>query len=405
MTIQARSQYLAVMRKRYQQAAKADRSHLLDEICETCGYTRKHAIRVMNATGRSPRRTTDGSRRGRPRIYDDPQLLSFLQCLRRAMNLACSTRLQAAIPRWLPYYEQTFAVELPAPVHERLLGISASTIDRLLAPSRHGPSKLGLATTKPGSLIKKQIPVRAGCWDESRPGYLEADTVAHCGTSTEGQFVYTLNTVDIATGWSEQRACWGKGQTGIHRAVADIERALPFRLRGFDCDNGTEFINWRLFEYLHRGRRHRRVQFTRGREEHPNDNAHIEEKNWTLIRQYLGYERFDNQEVVPVLNALYSGPWRLFINGFLPSVKLVEKHRRGSRVVRRHDQPQTPLERVLAAPTISQKIKKELRATFNNLNPFLLQQEILEAIQRIMDMAMCNNPQCPYHMNTDHRTK
>lgn len=405
MTINARTQYLTVMRKRYRLAEKADRSQLLDEICENCGYARKHAIRVMNASGTKPKQPGPGSARGRPRVYDDPQILVFLRRLRRAMNLACSIRLRAAIPRWLPFYEQTFHVRLGEHVRELLPGISASTIDRLLAPSRQGPGKLGLATTKPGSLLKKQIPVRTGQWDETRPGYLEADTVAHCGTSVEGQFVYTLNTVDIATGWSEQRASWGKGQTGIHRAVAEIENAIPFPLRGFDCDNGTEFINWHLFDYLHSNRGRRRVQFTRGREGHPNDNAHIEEKNWTLIRQYLGYERFDNQEVVALLNALYQGPWRLFVNGFLPSVKLIEKHRIGARRVKRYDKPQTPFERVLAAPTLSNKIKKELRATFSNLNPFLLQKQIVDAIHDIMEVAMCNDPACPHHISAERNVR
>jgi len=315
------------------------------------------------------------------------------------MNLACSKRMQAAIPLWLMYYEEAYDTSMDDTIRELLLTISASTIDRLLAPVRHGSGKLGLATTKPGTLLKNQIPVRKGCWDESRPGYLEADTVAHCGTSVEGQFVYTINTVDIATGWSEQRACWGKGQTGVHRAIADIERALPFPLRGFDCDNGTEFINWRLFEYLHSHRGRRRVEFTRGREGYPNDNAHIEEKNWTIVRQYLGYERFDNQMVLPLLNALYQGPWRLFINGFLPSVKLLEKQRIGARVVRRYDQPQTPLERVLAAPSVSNKDKAALRRRFKDLNPFHLQQEIVDAVKVILAKAPCNDPACSFHLS------
>lgn len=401
MTIDARSQYLSVMRKRYVHADTADRSLLLDEICETCGYARKHAIRVMNADPTKTKRAGTGAPRGRPRRYCDPAIVTFLQHLRRAMNLACSKRLHAAIPRWLPFYEEAYHRVLSEENAALLLEISPATIDRLLAPWRQGQGKLGLATTKPGSILKKHIPVRSGAWDETRSGYLEADTVAHCGTSIEGQFVYTLNTVDIATGWSEQRACWGKGQTGIFHAVTDIRSALPFPLRGFDCDNGTEFINWRLYDYLHRSHRHRPVHFTRGREGQPNDNAHIEEKNWTRIRQYLGYERFDNPAVVPVLNALYSGPWRLFVNGFVPSVKLIEKRRIGARVLKRYDAPQTPLERTLKATTVSKKIKRELEATFAHLNPFLLQQQIQEAIHHIMRLAPCGDPACPHHLNND----
>jgi hypothetical protein len=401
MTINARNQYLEVMRTRYRQAPRADRSQLLTEICQTCGYSRKHAIRVVNGSQVRAKRNSPPSTRGRPKVYALPEILEFLKCILRGMNLACSKRMQAAIPLWLPYYEEAYDVVLDETIHDLLQTISASTIDRLLAHVRQGGGKLGLATTKPGSLLKNQIPVRKGCWDESRPGYLEADTVAHCGTSVEGQFVYTINTVDIATGWSEQRACWGKGQTGIRRAVADIEQALPFPLRGFDCDNGSEFINWHLFGYLHSHRGRNRVQFTRGREGYPNDNAHIEEKNWTIVRQYLGYERFDNQEVLPLLNALYRGPWRLFINGFLPSVKLVEKHRVGARVVRHYDKPQTPLERILTAPSVPKKKKDELQNMFKNLNPFHLQQKIVEAVQTILTRAVCTNPACPFHSSKE----
>jgi len=399
MTIYARTEYLSIMRTRYREAEKTDRSLLLDEICENCGCSRKHAIRVMNTMASSSKSPKVSAVRGRPQQYHHPEILEFLQRLRTSMNLACSIRLKAAIPDWLPSYETAFHHTLSDESSQRLLSISASTIDRLLAPTRKGGIKLGLATTKPGSVIKKQIPVRINQWDETRPGYLEADTVAHCGTSVEGQFVYTLNTVDIATGWTEQRAAWGKGQTGIFNAIIDIEDTLPFRLRGFDCDNGSEFINWHLYDYLHRNRRNRRVQFTRGREGHPNDNAHVEEKNWTLVRQYLGYERFDNREIVSELNALYRGPWRLFVNGFLPSVKLIEKQRDGARVIKRYDKPQTPLERVLVSPTVPRAEKQVLKATFANLNPFLLQEQIRQTIQDIIERATCGNPECSYHLN------
>jgi hypothetical protein len=176
------------------------------------------------------------------------------------------------IPLWLPF-DHSIARE----ARERLETISAATIDRLLAPVRSLHTKRGLATTKPGSLLKKHIPIKTNQWDEHIPGFLEADTVAHCGSSMAGTFVYTLNTVDIATNWTEQRALWGKGEHGTLEALTSIEAALPFRLRGFDSDNGSEFINWTIFD--HYTKRKRPVAYTRSREYHKNDNAHVEGKN------------------------------------------------------------------------------------------------------------------------------
>ncbi len=204
-----------------------------------------------------------------------------------------------------------------------LLKISAATIDRLLKPIRHRYKKRGLSTTKPGSVIKEFIPIRTNQWDETRPAYLEADTVAHCGHSVAGMFTYSVNMVDLATGWSIQRAMWGKGEYGVLEALRTIEGTLPFKIKGFDSDNGSEFLNWPLLRYFKN--RKFPVTYTRSRSYHKNDNAHIEGKNWTLIRQYLGYERFDNPKIVKLLNEFYMTEWYYFINFFLPSSKLVHK--------------------------------------------------------------------------------
>jgi hypothetical protein len=210
---------------------------------------------------------------------------------------------------------------------------------------------------------------------------LEIDTVAHCGTTTSGMYAYTLNTVDIGSGWVEPRAIWGKGEKGVVTALEDIENSLPFRIRGVDVDNGSEVLNHHMEEYL-TGRK-RRPEYTRSREYKKNDNAHIEGRNWTHIRQYLGYERFDNPAVVALMNDLYANEYSLLINFFLPSVKLQEKERIGSKIIKRHDKPMTPCDRLLSSRHISKEKKQWLRERRSSLNPFLLHQAVHQKIKRI----------------------
>ncbi len=219
--------------------------------------------------------------------------------------------------------------------------------------------------------LKKHIPVKTDQWDENQPGFLEADTVAHCGTSVAGMFVFTINCVDIATSWTEQRAVWGKGEKGVTTAIESIENHLPFTLKGFDCDNGSEFLNWHLLTYF--DKRKKRVQFTRSRPYKKNDNAHIEEKNWSLVRLYMGYQRFDKEHLIHKLNDLYCNQWNDYFNFFIPFVKLVEKYRQGSKIIKKYDKPKTPFQRILESQYIPEKTKIRLQKFFNELNPFELQ--------------------------------
>jgi hypothetical protein len=271
MSNTSKRECIDAIRDRYRLASKRGKQRILDEVCQVCDYNRKYAIRLLNGLphGERPR---SHRRPGPSPLYTHPDILRFLKRLWKASNLACGKRLKAMIPLWLPF-DHSIARE----ARERLETISAATIDRLLAPVRSLHTKRGLATTKPGSLLKKHIPIKTNQWDEHIPGFLEADTVAHCGSSMAGTFVYTLNTVDIATNWTEQRALWGKGEHGTLEALTSIEAALPFRLRGFDSDNGSEFINWTIFD--HYTKRKRPVAYTRSREYHKNDNAHVEGKN------------------------------------------------------------------------------------------------------------------------------
>lgn len=298
----------------------------------------------------------------------------------KATNLICSKRLKAALPLFLPHIS-TISTE----DRQLLEAISASTIDRLMRPHRQKCSRLGFSTTKPGSLLKKHIPIKTNQWDESLPGFMEADTVAHCGTSMAGSFVFTVNLVDIATGWTIQRAVWGKGQTSVFEAIRDIEATLPFPLRGFDCDNGSEFLNYHLQTYFNH--RRRPVCYTRSRPYHSNDNAHIEQKNWTHIRQYLGYGRFDKPELVAMLNDLYRTEMSLLLNFFIPCFKLLDKQRQGPRIVKKHDPPKTPFDRLLGSGKLKLKHRRDLLELRSRLDPFALQKSICQKVNSILHLA------------------
>ena len=376
MSKQSREDYYDTLKKRYRSSNKKDKSQLLDEFCEVCGYNRKYAIRKLNTGKRNHRRR----RLGRPKQYKDPILLDVLFDLWEKQNLPCSKRLKAAMPLWLPFYEKR---PLSDYIKNQLLAMSPATIDRLMIKMRKKLGKLGLATTKPGSILKSHIPIKTNQWDETRPGYLESDTVAHCGTSIAGSFVYTVNTVDIATGWTEQRALWGKGYQGMYYALKSIERFLPFAILGFDCDNGTEFLNWHI--YKHFTNRRSPVQFTRSRPYRKNDNAHIEEKNWSIIRQYLGYNRFEQVELVDELNQIYTSEWRLFMNFFRPSSKLQKKVRINGKVKKVYDKPKTPYQRLLESDKITDDEKEILKNQFVKLNPFKLQSDMVAKIIQLIN--------------------
>ena len=379
MSNKSKQEYLVTIKQRYQISSREEKKKILDEFCTTCDYNRKYAIRLLNKKGnRSHRKKKRSDRRKK---YASAEIKDFLIKLWKVSNLACSVRLKAMIPLWLPYYP----VELNQTTKDLLSSISASTIDRILRPYRNRYGKIGLATTKPGSLIRKQIPIKTKQWDETRVGFIEADTVAHCGGSISGMFAYTLNTVDIAIGWTEARAIWGKGQKTAFEAIRSIESAYPFRLKGFDSDNGGEFINWHLYSYF--VKRKKPVSYTRSRAYQKNDNAHIEGKNWTNIRQYLGYMRFDNKEIVTLMNDLYENQWTYLFNFFLPSMKLTSKQRVGSQIIKKHSLPKTPLQRLIESKQITRKKEKGLLKIANSLNPFKLQKTVEIKIKNILNYA------------------
>jgi len=383
MSPMATREYLAAMRRRYLRTkSRSEKALILDEICATCGFHRKHAIRLMGRRKRGPKRPPE--QRGRPSTYRGEELLKPLKKIWLAANLPCSKRLKAIIPLWLPGYESLVGVLKPE-VRKLLLSISASTIDRLMQHTRLEHTHRGRSVTKPGSLLRNKIPINTGQWQEHRPGFIEADTVAHCGTSMAGEFALTLDCVDIATGWSEQRALWGKSDTAVVEQMRAIERALPFELLGFDSDNGSEFLNHRLFRHF--VDRRQPVQFTRSRAYRKDDNAHVEQKNWTHVRQWLGYDRLDNPEVISALNELYENEWRLFHNFYCPSVKLLSKERVGSKTIKRHDSPKTPYQRILESEHISDYQKTGLTMIWENTNPFTLRRAIETRLKKVFRLC------------------
>jgi hypothetical protein len=379
MVLRSRQDYLATIRSRYHQASRKGKTLILDEFCATCGYHRKYAIRVLRRRPKDNPSSPKRSRGPKP-VYQHAQLVTALKRLWFATDQMCSRKLKAAIPLWLPFYDAAYEV-LGGAVKEQLLTISSATIDRLLKPYR-ALNRKGRCTTRPGTLLKNQIPVKTHNWDVTRPGYFEADTVAHCGNSMAGDFISSLTFTDIFSGWTENRAVWGRGSQGVLRQIADIEAKIVFPILGFDCDNGAEFLNHHLVSYF-TDRPRNPVIFTRSRPYRKNDNAFVEQKNWTHVRQLLGYDRFDHPELVPIINDLYGTEWSLFNNYFCPTLKLKHKTRINSRYVKTYELPQTPCQRLLASEHVEPASKILLQEVYNSLNPFTLKRNIEEKLSRI----------------------
>ena len=376
-----RHAYLCAIQKRYRQSDRAAKQTILNEFCAVCGYARKYAIRLLNRKTKPA--ATPTKRPGPKRKYQPEQLMAPLKRIWFASDQLCGKRLKAAIPLWLPHYEDQYGA-LPDNVRANLLKVSAATLDRLLKPLRVQHPK-GLSGTKPGSLLKTQIPVRTHHGDETQPGFVEADTVAHCGTSLAGDFVWTLTMTDIVTGWTECRATWNKGSQGVLEQIQAIEGLLPFPLKGFDCDNGSEFLNQHLLRYF--TEHPQQPAFTRSRPYKKNDNAHVEQKNWTHARQLFGYDRLDNAGLVPLMNEVYSTLWCPLQNHFCPSLKLKQKHRDGAKIVKKYHTPQTPYQRVLEHPDIPESTKHTLREHHAKLNPFALKATIEQQLKLIFSQV------------------
>ena len=386
---------LPKLRERYERREREGRGRLLDEVCEQFGYSRKHAIKLLGA------KLPAGSGRPKPgpaREYGE-DVTRVVKALWLASDQLCGKRLAPALALWLPYYERRegprrrrgivaeggWASRLPVRLRRKVLAASPATLDRLLAGARVEAPRRGLGGTKPGSLLRTMIPIQSGPWAVDHPGWLEADTVAHCGSSLAGDFIWSVTYTDIFSQWTESRAIWNKGAAGVVARTREVEAALPFALLGFDSDNGSEFLNHHLWRYF--AERREPVRFLRSRPYHKNDNAHVEQKNWSHARQILGCERLEIEALLEPINALYAEIWSPLQNYFCPSLALKEKSKEGSRYRKRYHPAQTACARLLAWPGCSRARRRELRARQTELDPLELVGEKERRLQKIFALA------------------
>ena len=377
MGTKSKWEYFRAIYQRYRKASLWGKTQILEEFCQVCGYSRKYAIAKLN--GPAPQ-LRPAAKRKRRSPYSSQALL-ILQAVWEAAGYPGSVRLKALLPLWLPWVKKHYP--LTPQIEHQLLAISARQIDRRLKGRKAQLKRRLYGRTKPGTLLKHHIPIKTDSWNVQTPGFTETDLVSHSGNSEKGEFIYSLNVTDIHSTWVETRAVMGKGQYGVKTAMEQIEQSLPFKLLGIDSDNGAEFINYHLKAFCDQ----RKIQFTRGRPYKKDDNAHIEQKNWTHVRKILGYLRYDSSAALQAINDLYQNELRSMMNLFQPSVKLTKKTRVGGKLQRTYDPPTTPLDRLLASklgdPAKLEALKK-LRA---NLDPFKLAQAIEQKLARIFELA------------------
>jgi len=372
----SREEQLKRLRWRYEHRKSEGKSLILDELCQEYGYHRKHAIRLMNGSADLPGEQV--MRSGPEPRYESIEIV--VETIWKAAEQPCGKRLVEVLPLWVPFYQKRYEA-LTAKQRKLLEMISAASLDRLLAKCK-ASSQRGISGTRPGSVLRQQIPIQGEVWNEKRPGFVEADSVAHCGGSLAGSFVWSLTYTDIASGWTEGRAVYNKGAQGVLEQTRHVEELLPFTLLGMDFDNGSEWLNWHLIRYLQQ--RSQPVKVTRSRPYHSNDNAHVEQKNWMWPRQLLGYGRLEEAQVVPLINKVFVEVWGPLHNFYLPSMKLIKKWREGAKWKRRHDEAKTAYRRLLLIDGVNAKSKRRLRDQFESLDPFALHEQLERRLEAIL---------------------
>jgi transposase InsO family protein len=380
MSHRSRWEYFRAIYGRYRQADRKLKQGILNEFCANTRYHRKYAIRLLNGPPPGGVKPGRPRRRSRSPSYG-PAVVSVLAATWEAAGYPWSVRLKALLPLWMPWVKRRFRVS--GEVERQLCAISARQIDRRLRDRKQRLKRRLYGRTKPGAMLKHQIAVKTDSWDVKVPGFTEVDLVSHSGNAASGEFAYSLNVTDLHTTWTETRAVLGKGENAVVEAFQAIQAALPFRLLGIDSDNGSEFINWRLGRWCAR----HNIRFTRGRPYKKDDNAHIEQKNWTHVRKLLAWDRYDTPQAVEAMNNLYAHELRLWMNLFLPSVKLRRKIRVGSKLRRLYGPAQTPLDRVLVSPGVDPQRGTELRNLRQRLDPFELARAIDHKLERIYALA------------------
>ena len=369
MSLKSKHELLEVVRLRYLKANKIEKQKILDEFTCAAGYHRKHAIRILKN-----QRQVQNHLKGKTKTYKTIYRGEVVQVLEQIWEICgqiCSKRLQPFLPEAIKVLERCKEITLSKDTKELLLKISSASIDRCLRPVRIKSSH-GLSTTKPGTLLKQSIAVRTFTeWSEEKPGFMEIDLVAHCGESVSGQFLNTLTCTDVCTGWTDITGLARRSKEVVCDAVGLMRQRLPFPLLGIDSDNGTEFINDLLYNYC----LDEKITFTRSRPYKKNDQAHVEQKNWSVVRRTVGYDRWETQSELTLLESIYDD-LRLYINFFQPSFKLIAKKRIGNRTIKQYDVPKTPYQRVLERQDISLPSKARLTNLYIQLNPAELRRQI-----------------------------
>lgn len=370
---------IELLRYRYRWYSKKRKGEVLDELQERFLVDRKYLVRLLGRRkGGRPKNPNKG---GRPSKYGDAAFQQALRKMWKVTKYMCGRYLKEAMPEWLPAYEEHYGAFTPD-VHERLLSISPATIDRHLKPFK---AEHGLTLTRPGGVLRSEIPIQGNIWDIQQPGFLEVDTAAHCGGSMLGEFISSLTTVDIASTWTELRAVWGRGSSNVLEALKDIEQNLPFSILGYDPDNGGEVLCWHIIRYF--TEREVPVAVTRSRSYKKNDQAHVEQKNSSVVRRYLGYERLDFIELIPLVNHYYKDILCPLLNHFFPSHKLKDKQQVQGKRRRIYDDPMTPYARLIASPYISKQQKETLRMQHQKLNPITLSQQEIK-VRKVIDTTL-----------------
>jgi len=387
------SQRKAVTRqtaRRYQEAGKTEKARILGELCVLTGWHRDHARKALRTAVRSEPITTQ--RKPRARTYG-PEVLAALLKVWASLNAPCGKRLAPVLPTVVERLIACGELRISTETRYQLTRISAATIDRLLAPHKALYRPQGRSMTKPGSLLKSQIPIRTWAdWDDVQPGFVEIDLVCHDGGNPRGEYACTLTVTDIATGWTETHAVRNKAYKWVGAALTEIVEAFPFPIVGIDSDNGAEFINHHLLAFC----TEREITFTRSRPGHKNDGAHVEQKNWTVVRQTVGYHRYVGHTELDVLNGIYD-LLRLQTNFFLPQQKLISKTRVGAKIVKKHDTAQTPYQRTLTHPEVDIADKAALTGQYTTLNPAAIQRDILALSHALGQLVTAND--LPHHIH------
>ena len=392
LTMRQKKAITKELRDRYQRASKKEKTMMLNEFIRLTGYNRCYACQILkkkervlgylNIAGKRIKYVADRKTKRKKKRFYDKEIFMVLKKIWIICDYICSKRLAPFLSEVIPVLEKHGEINLTTKVREKLFKVSAATIDRMLTETRKRYRIKGRSTTRPGSLLKKSIPIRTFAdWDEKVPGFFEVDLVSHDGGAVRGDFLQSLNFTDIATGWVEMIAVKNKAQVWVFGGIEEIKERLPFSILGIDSDNGAEFINAHLLRYC----REEHITFTRSRPYRKNDSCFVEQKNYSVIRRTVGYSRYDTDKELNILNELY-GYLRLYVNFFQPVRKLIKKERIESKVIKRYDEAKTPYRRVLASPSIEDEIKVKLKNKYAMLNPAELKRKITKLQNRLLKL-------------------